>query len=61
MNQVIIIHGSPTAEAFLIALMCRKHKGEEVEALRLHPWNPRETAMQAGVYKTALPVEGEAA
>jgi repressor of nif and glnA expression len=51
MNTITIIHQSPTAEAFLIALMCRKGKGEAIAAMQLHPWNARETAMQAGAEK----------
>jgi hypothetical protein len=31
----------------LVALMCRKHKQEEVAALDLHPWNRHETALQS--------------
>lgn len=46
---IIRIPESPTAGAFLQALLCRKHKTEEVAGLRLHPWNARETTLQAGI------------
>lgn len=60
MIDPIRIPESPAAAAFLQALMCRKHKGSDIEAARLHPWNRRETEKQAAFVKP-LPAELRAA